>query len=121
MCLGLLIGDAASTTIMATENTPRLWADVSHQGDIWQIQPQLAAPPGLEYRYRINALKEGPSGRAQTAQSGAIRVDESGQGALAQLSLSIPPGEHCDITIQIEGNAAPEPLTLHLPSANRQP
>ena len=71
-----------------------------------QVVPRLIAAAGSHFNYAVTAKKSGGTGSTSTHQQGAVEVGPGGEAALAGLTLSLLPGERCDVEVSVSQGSA---------------
>lgn len=88
-------GDAGVRAWIATEPTP--------QGV--RVKPYVQATGGmLHLRYELLSTKHGVTGNSNSRQSGPVMVACCDPRLLAQLQLSVQPGEHYTLALRLFDN-----------------
>ena len=119
--LGLIPGlpPQGVTSVIASENNIRLWADVNQNDEVWTVVPHLEATPRAtsgHYDYVISSHKVGQSGRSDTRQSGQVRIGTGEQAMLGNLRIAIRKGDSCIVRVSVYSELElVGKLTLDLP------
>ena len=107
------------SSVIASENNIRLWADIQQNEEVWTIVPHLEAKQNTRsdhYNYVISSHKNGKSGRSETHQSGHVHIGTGQQAMLGNLRIAIHDGDNCVVRVSIYNERAlVGDLTLDLP------
>jgi hypothetical protein len=58
-------------------------------------------PAGKELRYEVDVRRAAGAGKANISQSGTVRLDNDGRGALSSNAVTLGPGERYDMTVRV--------------------
>lgn len=75
------------------------WIETVASADQVIFIPYARSSRTADFCYVIESIKEGPSGRAKTRQSGQVTLQSGQPKALATLTLNLNPDDQCTINI----------------------
>ena len=74
-------------------------------GNMVMMTPVVSNLPEGHYRYQMNLVKEGKSGRSSNAQSGNFSVVGNADRKLSTTGISLAPEDICELTVSVaQGN-----------------
>lgn len=92
---------ALALPVMAADSAYRVDIGTSTQDGGLRIQPHVFGPAGKALRYEMNVRRAAGAGKANISQSGTVRLDSDGKGALSSSAVTLAPGERYDMTVRL--------------------
>jgi hypothetical protein len=100
----LVCGSLAVAVPPAAGEKWQAWFDVGQSGSLLAVTAYCQAGKEGKVRYRMDTLKQGPSGASKSSQSGETVIVPNGPTALSRLNLGISPDDHYRITLKLFEN-----------------
>jgi hypothetical protein len=94
----LLVG----ATAVHAEAPYRIDIGISEERDgRLKIEPRLSGPAGNTVRYDVDVQRSGGRSKANSGQSGSVRLDDAGKAQLSSNAVKLAPGEQYEMKVRI--------------------
>jgi|GEM_PF-1796445 len=87
--------------MMAADLNLQVWLDSGTGAQAGMIVPYVQSPERRMIDYRLQAIKQGPSGASRIVQSGSVDLPADRPTALTQFSMSLGVRDQCRIELLI--------------------
>ncbi len=87
--------------MMAADLNLQVWLDSGTGAQAGMIVPYVQSPEHRMIDYRIQAVRQGPSGTSRIMQSGSVDLPADQPTALTRFSMSIGSRDQCQIELLI--------------------
>ncbi|HET8704325.1 curli-like amyloid fiber formation chaperone CsgH [Castellaniella sp.] len=87
--------------MMAADLNLQVWLDSGTGAQAGTVVPYVQSPEDRAIDYRLQAIKQGPSGTSQITQSGSVALQANQPTALTRFSMSLGTHDQCQIELLI--------------------
>lgn len=66
-----------------------------------QIEPRVTGPAGKSVRYEVEVRRGSQGAKANSSQSGSVRIDDSGKAQLSSNAIRLSRGEQYEMNVRL--------------------